>query len=277
VTSSGSSLDQLAELEEQRNFLLRSLDDLDAEHGAGEIDEDEYRVLRDDYTARAAVVLRSIEDGHAQLPPSDPQARRRNATILAGVLFVGALVGFAVSQFAGQRAPGQTITGEADQSVRTRLVLAEQTFASGDVEGARTAVDDVLRDDARLTGALLLSARLHVQESEVLAALQELDRVLRDDPSNVEALTLRGWTLVNIDDPDLVREGIEALDAALAQDPETFDPYLFRGSVARYVEADLLSAIDLYNAALENGPPPAMQAVIAEQIDEMQAELDAAG
>jgi hypothetical protein len=50
--------DELARLEEERDFLLRSLRDLDREHEAGEIEEDDYRSLRDGYTARAASVLR---------------------------------------------------------------------------------------------------------------------------------------------------------------------------------------------------------------------------
>src|SRR4051794_18690615 len=46
--------DELAALEEQRDFLLGSLRDLDAEHDAGDVDEADYLALKDDYTARAA-------------------------------------------------------------------------------------------------------------------------------------------------------------------------------------------------------------------------------
>src|SRR5947209_2256783 len=50
-------LDALADLEEQRRFLLQSLKDLDRERDAGDIDGVDYRTLKDDYTARAAAVL----------------------------------------------------------------------------------------------------------------------------------------------------------------------------------------------------------------------------
>ena len=56
--------DQLAELEEQRRFLLRSISDLDREHHYGDVDDHDYETLRDGYTARAASVLRAIEAGH---------------------------------------------------------------------------------------------------------------------------------------------------------------------------------------------------------------------
>jgi hypothetical protein len=47
-------------LQEERDFLIRSLKDLDAERDAGDIDEIDYRSLKDDYTARTAAVLRTI-------------------------------------------------------------------------------------------------------------------------------------------------------------------------------------------------------------------------
>ncbi|MDQ6616327.1 MAG: hypothetical protein M3083_16690, partial [Actinomycetota bacterium] len=55
----------LESLRQEREFLLRSLADLDAEYEAGDIEEKDYRSLTDDYTARAAAVLRAI-DGSAR-------------------------------------------------------------------------------------------------------------------------------------------------------------------------------------------------------------------
>ena len=67
-------LDALAELEEERDFLLRSLDDLEAEREAGDLEPDDYETLRDDYTRRAAAILRSIEERQVALP--DRRSRR---------------------------------------------------------------------------------------------------------------------------------------------------------------------------------------------------------
>ncbi len=49
--------------EEERDFLLRSLDDLDAERAAGNIDDETYERLHDDYTARAAIAVRAMQGG----------------------------------------------------------------------------------------------------------------------------------------------------------------------------------------------------------------------
>ena len=44
------------------DFLLRSLEDLEREFAAGDMDEADYRTLRDDYTVRASEVLRAIDE-----------------------------------------------------------------------------------------------------------------------------------------------------------------------------------------------------------------------
>ena len=51
----------LSELEEERDQLLRSMEDLDRELAEGDIEQPEYDALKDDYTVRAATVLRAIE------------------------------------------------------------------------------------------------------------------------------------------------------------------------------------------------------------------------
>jgi hypothetical protein len=95
--------DELAELEEQRSFLVRSLDDLDRELAAGDVDALDAGTLRDDYTHRLAEVQRAIETGHASLPPQLP--RRPGRVVAAVVVVVGLAVGagFAVANAAGSR------------------------------------------------------------------------------------------------------------------------------------------------------------------------------
>ena len=100
--------DRLAELEEERAFLLRSLDDLDREHDAGDLDEHDYVELRDGYTARAAAVLRELEAGRAARPARPPTRWGRVALIGGLVVLVAVGAGVAVAAFSGQRLPGET-------------------------------------------------------------------------------------------------------------------------------------------------------------------------
>lgn len=63
-----------SELEEERDFLLESIRDLDAEREAGDLDEADYRSLRDQYTSRAAAVLRALEGDAEPVAASEPDS-----------------------------------------------------------------------------------------------------------------------------------------------------------------------------------------------------------
>ena len=60
--------DRLAQLEEERAFLLGSIRDLDREHEVGDVDDADYQTVRDGYVARAAAVLREIDEGRSAMP-----------------------------------------------------------------------------------------------------------------------------------------------------------------------------------------------------------------
>jgi hypothetical protein len=98
--------DQLAELEEERRFLLRSITDLDREHLYGDVDDNDYRTLRDGYTARAASVLRAIDDwprrGLAAAPAPAEGVHRLDRRHLA----VACVAGWLVARTSGQRPAG---------------------------------------------------------------------------------------------------------------------------------------------------------------------------
>jgi cytochrome c-type biogenesis protein CcmH/NrfG len=87
----------------------------------------------------------------------------------------------------------------------------------------------------------------------------------------VDALTLRGWILVRINDQDLQEEGIRNLDNAVSQHPDSFDPYVFRGFVARELQGDLDLAIRMYELALDHNPPPAMRTQLKATVEEMRS------
>ena len=58
------------QLHEERARLLRSLKDLEHEHEAGTIGDDEYAELRNDYLAETAAVYRRLEEIGASVPGS---------------------------------------------------------------------------------------------------------------------------------------------------------------------------------------------------------------
>lgn len=240
-------------------------------------------------------------DADAGLDPADIRVRRggwRSATVVtvSGLVLVGAVAGVLVARSAGLRLSGETLTGDIDRSARSLLVDAQRQFAANQLDESRATLGEIFRLDPDLRGALVLSARLHLRHCEsassqdpsgsgeatdapaagcdLQSALVDLDRVLADDPSDTEALALRGWLLVRIPDRELIVAGIASLDAAVALDPSEFDPWVFRGYTARFIERDLEAAVGYYGAALQRNPPPAMAAALETAITEMQAELE---
>lgn len=198
-------LDQLAALEEERTFLLRSIEDLDREHAAGDVDEDDYRTLRDEYTVRAAAVLRAIESGRAELPSARPTDKRRIAVGLLVALVAVVVVGWLLTRNTNDRRAGETVTGGA---------------AGSDVN------------------SLLVQAR-QLQTSDPLGSIKLYEQVLAQEPGNVEALTYRGWTAALValavepgEDRDLlVHSAITFLDRARESDPSYPDAQCFTAIV----------------------------------------------
>lgn len=233
-----------AALEEERDHLLRSIEDLDREHAAGEVGEPDYEELRAGYVARAAAVLRAIEEA-APAAPADPPAppprrrrsrlrralgRRRVRAALGAVLavcVVGLVALFAL-RAAGVRLPGETVSGgpslSSTQEVRQDLQQARQLGASGDVTDALTLYQ----------------------------------RVLAVEPHQPEALAYRGWLLrlTGLQDrshpagTELVDAGRASIEEALAADPTYGDAHLFLGITLLEDAHELLPAVAQFRLAL---------------------------
>jgi hypothetical protein len=236
--------DMLAALEDQRRFLLDSLRDLEREHDAGDIDDTDYEALKDDYTARAANVIRAIETRQARITENRP---RRSPVVLAaavvGVLVFAVVLGVVVMQASGQRGAGDTATGDVRMTSRQRLLDAQSKWTT-DPQGA----------------------------------LEIYDEVLEDDPSNVEAMTYRGWLVRNVgaqasgaDRDALWASALRSLDEAVATDPEYPDARVFRASL-RLDLGDAAGADADLDALVEGSVPEMM----VSRVDELRRAVDAA-
>lgn len=230
--------DHLAALEEERDFLLRSLQDLEAERRAGDIGAEDYEALKDDYTARAAAALRAVEQRKAAMTEAAaPTSGRRLALAFGGIVLVAVLAGFLLAQASGTRTANEGITGgDAVLTVRDRLI---------DCAGA----------DAR---------------GEALEAVQCYDDVLAVDPDNTEALTYRAWILVRA---DLYDDAQEYLDHALDVDPTYSDALAFQAiSYARQGRVD--EARDAVARFRASDPPALMEQLIG-GLEQQLADQDA--
>ncbi len=245
--------DELAALEDQRDFLLRSLQDLEREHEAGDLDDADHAALRDDYTARAAETIRAIDEQCQAFA----EARRRTspgrllATLsVVVVLAVGA--GFLVANNLGAREAGGTLTGGLDvqrsPSQRAQLCIQEINAGPSDAIGC-------FRD------------------------------VLADDPENVVALTWLSWTIelsaTGLDPAQvqLLRDSARTLvDQAVEADPDYSYARAFRAVLACR-RGDYADAQQYLADFRDRDPSPDAEGVITQMDLEssIQAGLDGTG
>jgi tetratricopeptide (TPR) repeat protein len=190
--------DTLTALEEQRDFLLGSLDDLENERAAGDVDSHDYVVLRDDYTARAAAVLRAIDEWHephgavADPVPVPAGVWRRRAAWTAAVVVFGLFAGVLMARASGNRGSGGFITGGVRESRSQLLAQARSEFASSKVDDMKKTYDKLLADNPADDQARALRAWfVYLSDNAAAPARTELDRALRDNPDNLQAHVFR--------------------------------------------------------------------------------------
>lgn len=251
MTLSGVRIDRLAELEEERRFLLRSLRDLEREHDVGDVDDVDYQTLKDGYTVRASDVLRQIDDGRADLPARQPRRWGRAIAVSAAVVALSVGIGFVLAGAWGERSSGQQMTGltPGDES-RVTLTNARDAMGTGDFPAANALFGQVIQ--------------------------AERDRG-RD---NAEAVAYFGWTLALMtrQNPDQTNaaERLDAAVIALSQaieiEPDYADPQCFLAIVEFQFRDDAQAALPHIEKCEASNPP----AEVASLVQNFAAEIRAA-
>lgn len=233
--------DERATREEERDFLLSSLDDLEREYRAGDVTDDDYRALKESYTARAATVLRELDAPAPVTTTNHPAVGRRpwRAVIVSvAVIAIAVVAGVIVANSAGERLPGQTMTGSiGDGSVTSLLV------------------------EARAVGM-----------SDIPRAVELYSQVLAVEPDNVEALTYIGWLTVlsatqdQTSADEVVRDrfqsGVLLLRQATVVDTTYPDAHCFLGiAFFRFLD-DAEAAEPEVTACLESNPPAEVKSLV---------------
>lgn len=239
---------RVAALRGERDVLLASLEDLEREHLAGDVDDVEYAALRADYVARAASTLRALEAVEAEAREATTAApgsaaavgrwarfrrflgRRRSRVVvgLVGVACALGLVGIAAAHLAGVRLPGQDASGSLSVPAATRV--REQ-----------------------LNQASLLGSTGHQAEAVALYG-----QILAEVPDQPEALTYRGWLvrLAGIADhrPVAVRAGDAELAQAAKVAPHYADAQGLDGMALLLDDGQVGLAVQRFNAFLADHP-----------------------
>ncbi len=249
--SSGRALDELAELEEQRRYLLGSLRDLEREHDAGDVDDDDYETLKDDYTVRAADVLRQIDAGKRRLAPKPKRRWGRTVATLAAVVVVTGAIGWVLTQAWGERGAGQEITG----------------FTPGD------EVREILTNArSQMFTNLPRSNELFLRAVE----LEESRGVENPEPLTYYAWTLALGTLGNPDEEAAAAQqevALLALDRAIRMDPDYPDPHCFVGIIQFRFRGEAAAAEPFIATCVAGNPPSDILELVTPLQEQIEAEL----
>ncbi len=222
-----------SDLQAERTFLLRSLDDLAVEHAAGDLNDADLDSLRADYEGRLADVQRRIEGDKEQLKRDalvqSRLARSRRRTI---AFFVGASVfavgcGFLIAASLGERKAGETITGNAAQDPRTEkiteLMQRAQELTTTDPLGSIEAYDQVTKLNPEVVSAWAYGGwqlRLYAQGAEgeqrdalLAAAKRRIDEAINRDPTYADAYAFRAVMAArDLGDDETARAALRTLD-----------------------------------------------------------------
>ncbi len=232
------------ELGAEREFLLRSLDDLEAEREAGNIDDATYRELHDDYTARASAVIRSLDDGvdrsAAGEPP--PVPLRTRVLVVGGIVAFAVVAAFLLAHAVGARRPGQTIT----VGVGGPVTLDPERAAAAAVSADPNSYD-----------ARVAYARAAMGARDYVTAIAQYAAANRLQPRQPEPLAYSAWisALVSgsVSDArqraELLSTAEERVDQAIRLAPSYLDAYAFKGLILfRYENrpADAIAAFQRF-------------------------------
>jgi cytochrome c-type biogenesis protein CcmH/NrfG len=258
VASDVSEQEAREHLEAERDFLLRSLDDLEAEREAGGIDRESYARLHDDYTARAAAAIRALRDGIDARPVAAPLPWGRRLLVGGAIGAFALVAAVALAAALGARLPGQTSSGNTGSDSRSNT--------AAESSDRRAALERTVEENPDDIGARIALARFLEADRDLAAALLQYDEVTERDPANAEALAQGGRILYLTAEQvvpgspqavDLVNEARARLDAAVAADPEHADARYFRAVLLaeeRFDDDQAIADAQRYLVLAPDGP-----------------------
>lgn len=207
-------LDALAALEDQQAFLRRSLEDLDREHEAGDLDDVDHAALRADYEARLAAIGAAVDDGRASFAAVRPTGSRgRRVALVVGVAAFALVCGFAVARLAGRRTVGGTATGDNRKDPRTLLVecLADVSGRGG-TDQTVACYDSVLSIDPANIEAQTYRAGVQLMANRDTAQIAKLIDVATANPDYPDAHAFLAVAFDLIGRPDSALAELRTLD-----------------------------------------------------------------
>jgi tetratricopeptide (TPR) repeat protein len=238
-------------LNDQREFLLRSIDDAEREHEAGDLATADYDVLLHRDRARLAEVEAELAalgpaapEAATPEPPVAPPRSRRATWRLVGMavaclfIVVGAVI--LVNHAVNPALPGQPVSGSTTLSKENQI-------------------------EEQLQEAAILN-----NQGRAVAALQLYDKVLAEDPADPVALAASGWLEWNYGNAGrsaaLMRAGRQAEQKSIRLAPTYYAGHLFLGLIVLNQDHNAPAAIKEFTLFLAEHPPQAELTRVSRQV-----------
>lgn len=259
-----------AELEERWSAVLRSLEEIEADRGAGNLSDADYKALRQRYEGEAAALTRQL----SALGEKPVAAGAVGETVPAGgrswiptavawtagsTAFV-ALAWLVLSSTLRPRGSDDAVTGSLPGQ-EMRSVPAGSPVGAVDPERL-AELERMVAEDPRNVEALVELGHLYLTLQRYDGLSVVTAQALQLDPDNPEALTHLGMLLFSMGHP----EGVMAtFDRVLEIDPNFAEALQFKGMVA-FMNRDFVTATEAWERYLVVVPPdqvsPRIQAML---------------
>ena len=263
--------DQVVALEEEREFLLASLRDLEREKEAADIDDGDYQTLRDDYTARAAAVLRTLEEIHAADDATEAESPDSGGTIVSeGSATTGVERGVRDGR---ARRPGGTRRTAVIAVTIVLVVAVGAGLGVAAFSGERLGNENVSGRGMSETARHTTQAQQLETEGKAAEALKEYDAAITADPGNIVALTYKGWLLGRAGFAD---RAMASIDQAIAVNPNYPDAHFFKGMILYESLQNPAGAVQEFEKYLASNPPPSAAAAVQGVLDRARGDAAAA-
>ena len=280
-------------LSEEREFLRRSMDDLDDERARGDVDEGDFELLRDRYRQRLSEVETAISD-HAGDAASAGAAASTDDAASAGADARAAAADDAASAGSDARAAAADTGGPlrvrsrsqaprlrhrlGDRRVRRVLVIAAAlcfvaaaALLAASLAGVRlpgeSATGSVTLSSAQQEQEALDQAAILGSEGQIARAVQLYNEVLRVDPNQPNALTYEGWLVrlagISSKDRAVLARGDASVARAVKVAPGYPDAHALMGVILYEDLAEPSAAVAQFRHALAVGASKNLVASVA--------------
>lgn len=246
-----SGADGSVDLESERQNILASLTDLEADLQGGKISQDDYERLKDIDEHRLAGILDKIDSAAAateapagiqdMAAPAEPATRFRTMNIAGFLLLILLVAGGASGVYYYQNA------GLQEQNIDSTANPLEMV----------AQLERKLRENPDDLQGQIMAGRSYMTIQRTEDARNAWNKVLELDPANVEAQYSLGYLLIQTaesGDPRNFEQAIRHLDAALLLSPGLPAALYYKGvaltHLKRYDEAE-----NSWESALQGLPP----------------------